>query len=207
MFFTNLLMKIFKSFKKRDLLKEILNIMAQNLRFQRLYTYYKQQLSSVSESNKKPGSSSVLERLNASARSLSLQSLNLEQQKPVIENMNMDTSDDSPVNTPPTTEISNHKPTELENSSTVKPEIIEDKKIEIEVPKSDSQNDDNLFKIPQSPVKLASPVNATQASTNETIDDTNKPNENVDQLNNTVQNETLISETTSQTSTTLSDMQ
>ena len=35
-----------KSFKKRDLLENILEIMSQNLRFQRLYTFYNQQLKS-----------------------------------------------------------------------------------------------------------------------------------------------------------------
>ena len=52
-----------KTFKKRDLLNEILAIIAQNLKLQRLYSYYKQQLGIVA--NLGTTKNSILNRLNA----------------------------------------------------------------------------------------------------------------------------------------------
>ena len=49
--------------KKHDLLQEILSIMVQNLGFQRLYNYFKQQLSFINNVNSKKANS-VLDRLN-----------------------------------------------------------------------------------------------------------------------------------------------
>ncbi len=49
--------------KKHDLLQEILAIMVQNLEFQRLYNYYKQQLNFINNVNSKKVTS-VLDRLN-----------------------------------------------------------------------------------------------------------------------------------------------
>ena len=54
-------------------MKEILPIMAQNLRFQRLYSYYKQQMSLVTSSSNKGG---LLSRLNVSLNDTQDNSIN-----------------------------------------------------------------------------------------------------------------------------------
>jgi hypothetical protein len=57
-------------YKKRDLLKDILPLMAQNLSFQRLQSFYKQQLSLMANFSQK---SSVLDRLVTNSTSSSIQ--------------------------------------------------------------------------------------------------------------------------------------
>ncbi|CAF0827430.1 unnamed protein product [Brachionus calyciflorus] len=54
------------TFKKRDLLLEILPILAQNLELQRLYTSLKEQLNQIEEKAKVPSKKSVLDRIMVS---------------------------------------------------------------------------------------------------------------------------------------------
>ncbi len=60
-----------KIYKKRDLLKEILPIMTQNLKFQRMHSLLKQQLNLISNFNQK---SSVLDRLVSASATSTVQS-------------------------------------------------------------------------------------------------------------------------------------
>lgn len=56
---------ISKGFKKRDLLREILPIIAQNVALQRVYVFFKKQLSLVDSMDQK-SSTSVLDRIRGS---------------------------------------------------------------------------------------------------------------------------------------------